>query len=218
MLFAFLWNFVGKKTFVPLCSVQTLKLCHLKDWFHFTKKSLFLDDVKQDDRLTPAYFSPNYKIFDQILHIIRKIREYFFASSLQRFSTNINSTTNINSWHYRLTRNLEQNSETDVIFWITWKLETIFWDHDIGNTASTFRENEFDYRKKAQQITLLINSAHGSTNAGNTFRITFIESLHTQMKLSTETLMDEAPSAVLETDELEYHWEPPAYASFRVLS
>ena len=28
----------------------------------------WLNDKKQDGRLAPAYFSPNYKYFDQILH------------------------------------------------------------------------------------------------------------------------------------------------------
>ena len=41
-------------------------------------------ELKQDGRLAPAYFSPNHKIFDQLLQTVKK-RQYHFESSFQRY-------------------------------------------------------------------------------------------------------------------------------------
>ena len=60
----------------------------------------------------------------------------------------------------------------------------------------------FDYRGKPPQFKLLPTSAHENVNAGNIFRNTFIEYPYTQMKLFTETSLEEIQSVVLETDEL----------------
>ena len=48
-------------------------------------------------------------------------------------------------------------------------MKSILWDLGSGNSASTFEENEFDYREKPR-ITILPISAHESSNAENIFR------------------------------------------------
>ena len=47
---------------------------------------------KQDGRIAPAYFSPNYKYFDQLLQTVKN-KNYYFQFSIQRVFTNIISTT-----------------------------------------------------------------------------------------------------------------------------
>ena len=51
---------------------------------------------KQDGRLARAYFSPEYKNFDQHMQTVKKDkkRDYSLKSSFRRFFTNINSNTN----------------------------------------------------------------------------------------------------------------------------
>ena len=60
--------------------------------FIFKKVGNFGLKKKQDGRLAPAYFSPNYKYFDQLLQTVKN-KNYCFEFSFQRFFTNINSTT-----------------------------------------------------------------------------------------------------------------------------
>ena len=45
-----------------------------------------------------------------------------------------------------------------------------------------------------------------------------MDSFHTQMKLSSDTFMEEVQSVVLETDDLESQKEPSAYAKSGTLS
>ena len=47
----------------------------------------------QDGPLAPAYFSQEHKYFDQHLPTVKNERDYCLKSSLRKFSTNINSTT-----------------------------------------------------------------------------------------------------------------------------
>ena len=55
-------------------------------------------------RLAPAYFLRNSQDFNKILQTVIK-REHCFKSSFQRFSSNINSSTDFcNSLHNQLTR------------------------------------------------------------------------------------------------------------------
>ena len=57
--------------------------------------------VKQDGRLAPAYFSPNYKYFDQLL---QTVENNCFDISLQRVFTNIYSTTDFCTLCKRVSR------------------------------------------------------------------------------------------------------------------
>ena len=57
--------------------------------------------------------------------------------------------------------------------------------------------------RKAQQIAVLPTSTHESMDAVKVFRRMFIEKLYTQMKLSTESLIEEVHSVDSETDELD---------------
>ena len=100
--------------------------------------STFLNILRkliQDGRLPPAYFLPNYNVFDQFFQTVKK-REYCFESSFQKFSTNINSIADFyNSWHYRLIRVPKQCTKPKVFFWITsWDF---IWDLDSGNYLKT---------------------------------------------------------------------------------
>ena len=49
------------------------------------------DDVKQDGRLAPAYFSPNYKYFDQLLQMVKNKTTVLIL--VFKVFTSINSTT-----------------------------------------------------------------------------------------------------------------------------
>ena len=49
---------------------------------------------------------------------------------------------------------------------------------------------------------------------GTNSRKCLSNTIYTERKLSTETLMEEVQSIVLETDELESHEKSQAYASF----
>ena len=58
---------------------------------------------QQDGRLAPAYFSPNYKYFDQLLQTV-KIKTTVLIIVFQRVFTNINSTTDFCTLCKRVSR------------------------------------------------------------------------------------------------------------------
>ena len=76
----------------------------LKTALYTSSVTTFWGKIKQDGRLAPAYFSTNYKIFDQLLQTVIE-REYSFKSNYLTFSIDINCTTDFyNAWQYRFIR------------------------------------------------------------------------------------------------------------------
>ena len=69
--------------------------------FLLAKYSKNLSNEKQDGRLAPAYFSRNYKYFDQLL---QTVKNNCFYISFQRVFTNINPTTDFCTLCRRVSR------------------------------------------------------------------------------------------------------------------
>ena len=64
--------------------------------------SLLNKKMKQDGRLAPAYFSPNYKYFDQLLQTVKN--KTTVLNLVFRVFTNINSTTDFCTLCKRVSR------------------------------------------------------------------------------------------------------------------
>ena len=103
-------------------------------------------------------------------------------------------------------------------FELHWQIKTILWDLYRGNVAGTLEASEFDCREKPLQDALLPISSYENSKAGKIFRNMFVDKPHTQIKLSTDTLVEEVQSIVLETNELQSLGEQHAYPRFEILS
>ena len=62
-----------------------------------------MEKFEQDGRLAPAYFSPNYNYFDQLLQTVKN-KTTVLKLVFQRVFTNINSTTDFYTLRKRVLR------------------------------------------------------------------------------------------------------------------
>ena len=84
--------------------IETLlaSLCSHCNIRHLTEMNRHRN-IKQDGRLAPAYFSPNYKYFDKILQTVKN-ETIVLNLVFKGFFTNINSTIDFCSLYRRVSR------------------------------------------------------------------------------------------------------------------
>ena len=81
----------GKKT-LRFFYWRTIVVDTILKWFGWNRNGKVSSINKQDGRLAPAYFSPNYKYFDQLLQTVKN-ENSVWNLVFKGFFTNINSTT-----------------------------------------------------------------------------------------------------------------------------